>query len=41
LPAPPLDRRAADAKAEVFAQSSQLLAKTKTVEPLVWADLKP
>ena len=26
---------------EIFAQDSQLLAKTKTVAPLVWADLTP
>jgi len=27
--------------AEVFAKNSQLLAKTKTVSPLLWADLTP
>ncbi len=31
----------AERKAEVFAHNSQLLAKTKTVKPLVWAPLAP
>jgi hypothetical protein len=30
-----------DQHVEIFAQNSQLLAKTKTVTPLVWAELNP
>ena len=32
---------ATDRHAEVFAKDSQLLAKTKTLSPLVWADVTP
>src|SRR6185503_5009925 len=31
----------ANAHIEVFAQNSQLHAKSRTVEPLAWVDLKP
>lgn len=36
-----LEWSAPEAHVEIFALNSQLLAKTKTVEPLAWAELRP